>query len=464
MRYICNWVILVTALSVVSEVAYAEEEKPPRVATFDRQGFLERLEQAEMLSGRVLAIDRVKGKIYLSGGRVIYIDPNTDPKDVMNIQVDDELKIVLSPSASAPKWPVMKQPPAPSLKDSVSSFFLPQEQSVRYPTPKELKEIEVTLPKPNLKDLTKLHSSASAVVGGSGFSVPDDGTQRQVEARPVSSWHTQQAAGTQQPDNPTANVFKSRFADLGRSIAGIFKVDPTGVSLLGTAFLVRKDLVATAGHVVEDFSSGASSRGPGKVTSNGIYLIFNLSQHEYKELVSNRSNLGTARSLDIVQVKPDSLVYIPSAFDVGFIKVPEQPSTRQILRFSDEDFKDSDTVAVLGVPDLPKGTDQLSFQWWCENYIGQKDKAKCLSEYQQTPLDLRVSTGAFCEHTNAFFTVKLRVNTNMGNSGSPVFQAGTGLVKGMIIENPDGPVDCGSSPFNTALVAKQIVSNLTRVP
>jgi Trypsin-like peptidase domain len=175
---------------------------------------------------------------------------------------------------------------------------------------------------------------------------------------------------------------------LHQKIYTVGRITPTGVKLLGTCFLLNKQgLFATASHVTNNDN-----------TNLVIFLNNNTNLTTYQD---TSNNSGQTISVSIYKVDPIR--------DICILQVEQNVFSDLIIGGSD-DTNIGENVGIVGFPHCVNGRNVLTYQ---STEIG----AKVLIE----------SSGIKSKH------LILNIQTQPGQSGSPIFRLSDSRVIGMII-------------------------------
>lgn len=175
---------------------------------------------------------------------------------------------------------------------------------------------------------------------------------------------------------------------LHQKIYTVGRITPTGVKLLGTCFLLNKQgLFATAAHVTNNDN-----------TNLVIFLNNNTNLTTYQD---TSNNSGQTISVSIYKVDPIR--------DICILQVEQNVFSDLIIGGSD-DTNIGENVGIVGFPHCVNGRNVLTYQ---STEIG----AKVLIE----------SSGIKSKH------LILNIQTQPGQSGSPIFRLSDSRVIGMII-------------------------------
>lgn len=175
---------------------------------------------------------------------------------------------------------------------------------------------------------------------------------------------------------------------LHQKIYSVGRINPTGVQLLGTCFLLNnKGLFATASHVTNNDN-----------TNLVIFITDNTNLTTYQDTANSS---GKTISVSIYKVDPIR--------DICILQVNQNVFSDLEIGGSD-DTNVGENVGIVGFPHCVNGRNVLTFQ---STEIG----AKVLIE----------SSGIKSKH------LILNIQTRPGQSGSPIFRLSDSCVIGMII-------------------------------
>ncbi len=175
---------------------------------------------------------------------------------------------------------------------------------------------------------------------------------------------------------------------LHKFVFTVGRITPTGVSLLGTCFILNKGgLFATASHVTNN--------------DNTNLVIFASNNTDLTTYQDTSNNQGLVNEATIYKVDPIR--------DICILKISNTAFSNLQVGGTD-DVKVSDNVVVLGYPHCTLGRNVLTFQ---NTVVG----AKVLIE----------SSGIKSKH------LVLNIQTRPGQSGSPILRPSDSRLIGMII-------------------------------
>ena len=165
------------------------------------------------------------------------------------------------------------------------------------------------------------------------------------------------------------------------------KITPKGISLLGTAFIIKEGVLATAAHVVNN-------------NDNGLVIVLNQINNlqEYQDTSNTKFRIVVAK---IIAINP--------VFDVCLLKV-DADVTSNLSIGSCSEINVCEEVEMFGYP--------------------HSDEGRMVLTYQSTKVGAKVLLNS---SNISVRNLVLNIQTRPGQSGSPIFKAGTTKVVAMLI-------------------------------
>jgi len=178
------------------------------------------------------------------------------------------------------------------------------------------------------------------------------------------------------------------ITNLHNVILTLGRITPSGVTLLGTCFILNKEgLIATASHVTNN--------------ENTNLVVVSLSSTNMMTYQDTSDNQVSTYPAEIYKVDP--------VRDICIIKIDAKSISNLVIGGTD-DISVSDSVAIVGFPHCDRGRHILTFQ---STVIG----AKILIE----------TSGIKSKN------IVLNIQTKPGQSGSPIFKLNDSRLIGMVL-------------------------------
>lgn len=213
-------------------------------------------------------------------------------------------------------------------------------------------------------------------------------------------------------------------------------------SIIGTGFIVGDSIIATNGHVINEFNRFQSPPG----TPTNELAVSALLFHRFEKRMAV-IKLSISNAVSVVKAKYSGVSYGPAVPDIGLVSVPYKGLDKFALQLSSKLSAAGTAVGTIG---FPMGTDLLG----APGYI-----------HQITPV---LQTGIVssplpfdCDIPHGYL---LNFMVQGGASGSPVFENESGEVIGVVyasvLDNHPG-IDVPFVPTNFSLaVASQFLQRV----
>ena len=262
---------------------------------------------------------------------------------------------------------------------------------------------------------------------------------------------------------PTSNRFAleliKSFPGLVQSVAAVIAVEGDMSALIGTASVVRPDLLLTAGHVIDEMiGNGRWNKGPAKILGKRLYAVFDLDVSRFPR--GFPKGIDWDRQPGAIRIPGGTPTYIHPAIDVDVGVVKVNVSGRSAIPLASVTPQPGTGSALIGVAGRTGNVDSKKPGAYDRNYAVCGLAKPVDGDFaRQTPVVLRIGTGDLADAEGPSI-VRFRIDALGGNSGAPVVERSSGALVGMNFGTAEGyPVN--QAEYNRAVTITAIREVLT---